>query len=151
MEKLNLPDFEFKINKSSSGKLQIFDELRKKYVALTPEEWVRQNFIKFLVEHRNFPKSLIAVEKGLTVNKQNKRFDAVAYNNLSQPVMLMEFKAPGVKISQKVFEQIANYNRILKVKYLVVSNGIKHYCCKINFNDNEIEFLNNIPYFENLT
>ena len=151
MKQLNLPNYEFKIIKNESGKLQIFDDLRKKYVALTPEEWVRQNFIKFLIENKNFPKSLIAIEKGLVVNRQNKRFDAVAYNNLSQPVMVMEFKAPGVKITQKVFEQIANYNQMLKVKYLAVSNGIKHYCCRIEFNNNKIEFLQNIPSFDELT
>jgi len=94
--------------------------------------------------------SLIAVEKGISVNKQPRRFDAVIYNNGGNPLMLLEFKAPEIEITQKTFEQIAMYNQILKVRYLVVSNGIKHYCSEILFDKKEIKFLNEIPFYKDL-
>ena len=144
--KLNLPEYQFSIRQSSTSK-EIFDAFRKKYVTLTPEEWVRQNFIRFLVEEKGFPASLIAIEKGLTINGKPRRFDAVAYNNNGEPLMLIEFKAATVKISQKVFEQIATYNQQLKVKYLIVSNGLKHYCCQIDFATRSIWFLPEIPEY----
>ena len=150
MKKLNLPQFEFKIRQVQDNKPEIFDDWRKKYVALTPEEWVRQNFIRFLVEKKNYPASLVAVEKGITVHKQPKRFDAVVYSNDGKPAMLLEFKAPGIDINQKVFEQIAMYNQILKVRYLIVSNGLKHYCCEVLFDKGKIEFLKEIPFFDSL-
>jgi hypothetical protein len=148
MTKLNLPEYKFNIKKNSRGKFDIFDLSRKKYVALTPEEWVRQNFIRFLIEEKNYPSSLIAVEKKIIVNKLTKRFDAVVYDNNGSPAMLLEFKAPDILITQKVFEQISIYNQILKVKYLIVSNGLKHYCCKVLFETKTITFLKDIPNFE---
>ncbi len=150
VKKLNLPEFNFKIRKISDNKFEIFDERRKKYVALTPEEWVRQNFIAFLIEEKKYPASLIAIEKGISVNKQPRRFDAVIYNKSGNPLMLLEFKAPEIEITQKTFEQIAMYNQILKVRYLVVSNGIKHYCSEILFDKKEIKFLNEIPFYKDL-
>ncbi len=147
--KLNLPEYPFSIKQSSTSK-EIFDAFRKKYVALTPEEWVRQHFIRFLTEEKGFPASLIAIEKGLTINGKPRRFDAVAYNNNGEPLVLMEFKAATVNLTQKVFEQIATYNQLLKVKYLIVSNGLKHYCCEINFTTQSIRFLQEIPEYGKL-
>jgi type I site-specific restriction-modification system R (restriction) subunit len=134
-----------KIRKSASGSAEVFDVFRKKYVKFNPEEKVRQDFLHFLINEKHFPASLISVEKGLTVNGLQKRFDAVAYNNNGCPLMLMEFKSSSVKIKQSVFEQISVYNIILKVNYLVVSNGITNYCCRVNYKDKKIEFLNDIP------
>jgi hypothetical protein len=150
MKKLNLPDFDFTIIEKPSQKFEIFDEVRKKYVALTPEEWVRQNFIKYLINIKGYPASLIAIEKGLTVHKQPKRFDAVVYDKKAQPLMLLEFKAPEIGITQKVFEQISIYNQLLKVEYLLVSNGLKHYCCEISFEKEEIIFLKEVPEYNSL-
>jgi hypothetical protein len=144
--KLNLPEYSFNIRRGEV-KQEIFDSFRGKYVSLTPEEWVRQNFIKYLIEEKKYPASLIAIEKGLVVNGKQRRFDAVAFDNTGTPMVLMEFKSVNVKIDQKVFEQIAVYNQMLKVKYLIVSNGLKHYCCKIDFSSQSISFLENIPEF----
>ncbi len=146
---LNLPKYEFSLRKRS-GSTEIFDALRKKYVVLTPEEWVRQHFIRYLIEKKGFPASLIAIEKGLTVNGKPRRFDAVAYNNHGEPLVLLEFKAASVKIAQKVFEQIATYNQILRVKYLIVSNGLTHYCCEIDFTTRTIRFIKDIPHYDEL-
>ena len=150
MQPLNLPSYSFSIKHIDRHKKEIFDAYRKKFVALTPEEWLRQNFLRFLTETKGYPVSLLAVEKGLQVQKRQRRFDAVAYGTDGKPLMLMEFKAPEVNITQKTFEQIAAYNQLLKVKYLIVSNGLKHYCCFIDFKKNKILFLNNIPTFDTL-
>lgn len=148
MEKLNLPTYTFK-TKFINEKNCIFDEFRRKYVVLTPEEWVRQNFLHFLVNEKNFSKSLLSVEKNLTINTMPFRADIVAYNKNAIPVLLVECKAPKVKITQDTFEQIATYNIQLKVEYLIVTNGMSHYCCKINFADSSYEFLKEIPdYYE---
>ena len=147
--KLNLPEYSFTI-RNKNGKHEIFDSIRGKYVSLTPEEWVRQNFIRYLIEEKGFPASLIAIEKGLTVNSKPRRFDAVAYNKAGNPLVLIEFKSVNIKISQKVFEQIAVYNQLLKVKYLIVSNGLKHYCCKIDFPNRTFNFLHDIPDYGSL-
>ncbi len=148
--KLNLPEYNFTLRKQN-GKTEIFDTFRNKYVLLTPEEWVRQNFLRFLVAEKGFPASLIAVEKGLTVNGKPRRFDAVAYNNKAMPLILMEFKSVNVVLNQKVFEQISVYNQLLRVKYLIVSNGLKHYCSEIDFNRQSIRFLKDIPAFDEVS
>ncbi len=148
--KLNLPQYQFKTRVNSSGKDEIFDESRKKFVALTPEEWVRQNFIKYLKEEKNYPPMLIAIEKGIKVNNMQKRFDAVVHNRSGQPVMLIEFKSPDVKINQKVMEQISRYNLNLNVSYLLVSNGLTHYCCFIQKETGSFSFLVDIPEFDML-
>lgn len=147
---LNLPQYEFKTRKTAKDKTEIFDNIRKKYVILTPEEWVRQNFLRFLVKEKGYPQSLISVEKGLIVNRMQKRFDAVAYNTGGQPAALIEFKAPDIAINQRVFEQIAAYNIKLKVRYLIVSNGITHYCCRMDYEKNNYIFLDKIPVFGDL-
>ncbi len=148
--KLNLPEYVFRTRKNSMGKIEIFDDYRKKYVIITPEEWVRQNFIKYLVEEKNYPASLIAIEKGIKVNNMQKRFDAVVFDRKGQPIVLIEFKSTEVEIDQKVMEQISRYNLNLKVNYLIVSNGITHYCCHINQSNSVISFLESIPDYNQL-
>ncbi|MCB2221397.1 MAG: type I restriction enzyme HsdR N-terminal domain-containing protein [Bacteroidetes bacterium] len=150
MDKLNLPTYQFRIQ-TVDGKQRIFDRWRKKFVALTPEEWVRQNFIRYLVEEKRFPESLIAVETGLVVGRRSKRTDAVVYDRQGRPFVIIECKAPDVAISQKVFEQIVRYNITLQVNYLMVTNGLNHYCCHLNYEDHSYQFLEEIPLFEALT
>jgi len=147
---LNLPEAKLKMRQSANSKLEVFDIIRKKYVSFTPEENVRQQFINYLINIKNFPASLIAVEKGLVINNLKKRFDAVAYNNKGKPIVLIEFKSPEIKINQAVFEQISVYNIKLRVKHLIVSNGIEHYCCKVNFEKGKISFLEDIPFYKEL-
>jgi len=146
MQKLNLPEYSFRI-KTTEGKSFIFDSLRKKFVRLTPEEWVRQNFVQFLVTEKKFSSSLIAVEAGVKVNNNPQRADMVVFNRLGNPALVAEFKAPEVKISQQTFDQIVRYNMQLKVKFLIVSNGLEHYCCQINYADNTYAYLPEIPDF----
>ena len=147
METLNLPSYNFNIKLEGQRKV-IFDSIRKKYVVLTPEEWVRQNFISYLVETKNDPKGLIAVEKKVDVNSMPQRSDIVLYNNKAIPVMIVECKASSVKISQDTFNQIARYNMKLRVPYLVVTNGLNHYCCHIDYEKNSFEFIPEIPEYE---
>ena len=149
MKNLNLPDFEFR-TRNSNGKAEIFDEFRNRFVVLTHEEWVRQNLLKYLNLEKNVPKGLMAIEKGLIVNRLNKRTDIVIYNRKGNASMIVECKAPEIKISQDTFEQIARYNMTLKVDYLLVSNGINHYCCKIDFGKQSYSFIENIPDYSQL-
>ncbi len=146
LPKLNLPEFSFQI-RNEAGREEIFDIFRKKWVALTPEEWVRQNFITWLVKTKNYPLSLIALERSLTVNKTARRFDAVVFNTSGKIFMLLEFKSPYVKLSSKTIDQIAAYNTVIKANYLTISNGILHYCAQINYETNSYSFLNNIPEY----
>lgn len=149
--KLNLPEYGFRTRTNNQQKVEIFDEIRKKFLALTPEEWVRQNFIKYLVEEKNYPASLISIEKGIKVNNMQKRFDAVVYDRKGNPTALIEFKSPKVAINQKVMEQISRYNLTLNVKYLIVSNGLTHYCCFVNRDNGQISFLDTIPTYDQLS
>jgi hypothetical protein len=149
MQKLNLPSFQFKL-KSSENKQLIFDIIRKKYVVLTPEEWVRQNLIHFLIKEKNYPISLISCEKQLLVNKLKKRFDLLIYGPNGTPILIIECKSPKIKISQDTFDQIARYNMELKSEFLVVSNGIMHYSCKVNTEDKSYIFLEEIPKYEDI-
>jgi len=151
METLNLPEHPLKKRISAKGKTEVFDEFRKKYVVLTPEEWVRQQFLWYLVELKNYPASLIAVEKGLTLNRLKKRFDAVVYNKRGLPAMLIEFKSAGILLEQNVFDQIAVYNLQLRVKYLIISNGLQHYCCIMDYEKKQYQFLKETPFFDELT
>lgn len=146
MQKLNLPEYSFKI-KTTEGKTLLYDALRKKYVRLTPEEWVRQNFVQFLIVEKKYSVSLIAVEAGVKVNNNPQRADLVVFNRSGNPVLVAEFKAPEVKINQQAFDQIVRYNMQLKVKYLIVSNGIEHFCCQIDYSNNSYAFLAEIPDF----
>ncbi|MCD6598306.1 MAG: type I restriction enzyme HsdR N-terminal domain-containing protein [Bacteroidales bacterium] len=149
MDKLNLPEYTFRVNNFKDQKW-IFDPLRKKKVVLTPEEWVRQNFIQFLIQEKHYPEQLIKVEMGFKVNNLTKRSDILVYDRKGKPSLIVECKAPSVKVSQDVFDQIARYNISLKVDFLVVTNGMEHYCCKINHQKKSYQFLRNIPDFEDL-
>lgn len=149
MRKLNLPEFGFstRIRKENP---EIFDAIRKKYVALTPEEWVRQNYLRFLIEKKHFPARLIAVEKMIKVNAMRVRPDVVVYANTGHPLVIVECKAPEVKITQAGFDQIAKYNYSLQANYLIVTNGITHYQCLINYQTKSYAFLKEIPEYNNL-
>ena len=147
MEQLNLPAINCK-TKETQGQTEIFDIVRKKYVLLTPEEWVRQSFIHYLIDIKGFPKSLIAVEHSLKLNKMKKRADIAVFGTKGKALLIVECKADSVKINQKVFDQIARYNMVLKVKYLIVTNGLEHYACQINYEKNSYVFLEEIPNFD---
>ncbi|MBS4013049.1 MAG: type I restriction enzyme HsdR N-terminal domain-containing protein [Bacteroidetes bacterium] len=149
MYTLNLPEYDFRIIKEND-KLKIFDSLRKKFVALTPEEWVRQNFLKWLCKEKQYPMSLISVEKGLKYNKLQKRSDAVVYDRNGNPVMIIEFKAPSVEINNDTINQIASYNFTINASYLVVTNGLQHFCLKKDSQNLSFSFIENIPDYEDL-
>ena len=149
MQTLNLPTFEFNF-KAEGKKTKIFDAIRGGYFVLTPEEWVRQNMIQFLIAHRNFPKGLIALEKGIKLNGMQKRFDGLVYQKNGEPILLMEYKAPSIKISQATIDQVSRYNLNFKVPYLLISNGLNHCVAKIDWKNETFEFLKDIPYYETL-
>jgi hypothetical protein len=146
MQPLNLPTYKFRI-KSNENKLFIFDILRKKYVSLTPEEWVRQHIIHFLIEEKNYPISLMAVEKKLTINTLTKRTDILVFNTNGSPHIIVECKAPTAKITQDAFDQIARYNLKLEANYLIVSNGLEHFNCKMDLENEQYIFLPDIPKY----
>lgn len=144
MKKLNFPNYEFRLKKEGQKRF-IFDLIRKKYIQLSSEEWVRQNCIRFLIEEKKISKFSIAIEKKIEFNGIKKRFDIVSYSSEGKINLLVECKAPNIEINQKTFDQILIYNKILKSKYLMVTNGINHYYCKINEDRNNIKFLANFP------
>jgi len=146
MHKLNLPTYNFRL-KEDHGKDYIFDSIRKKFILLTPEEWVRQNFIQYLIHEKNYSESLMAVEKKITVNRKLFRFDLLIYDRQGKPKLIAEFKAPEVKIDQKSFDQVIRYNMALRVKHVIVSNGLKHFACEIDYINNSYIFLKDIPEF----
>lgn len=146
MLQLNLPEYKFKIKKQNE-KLFIFDSQRKRYVSLTPEEWVRQHFIRFLIEVKGFPAAYLAVEKQLEMNGMKKRCDAILYNEHAIPILIIELKAPNVPITQATFDQVAVYNAKLKVDFFMISNGIEHYCCRVNTESAKYEFFPEIPHY----
>ena len=146
MQKLQFPSYSFRF-KNSENKIAIFDEIRKKFILLTPEEWVRQHVVQYLLQDKNYPKSYINIEKLIKVNELNKRYDIVVYQPNGELFLLIEFKAPEVKISQQTFDQIARYNLVLNAKYLMVSNGLNHYFCKIDFENEKYDFLEELPNF----
>ncbi len=146
---LNLPKYQLK-TKIENGKQLIFDDIRKKFLVLTPEEWVRQNFIKYLIHDKSFPASLMNVEGGLNLNGNRFRADLLIYNKQAEPLVLVEFKAPHVNITQDSFDQIARYNIIYKVPYLIVSNGLKHYFCKVDYEQMTYVFECEVPSFNAL-
>jgi hypothetical protein len=141
---LNLPPFDKKIT-LKDDKPFILDIIRRQYVALTPEEWVRQHFVHFLINHKGYSQSLMANEVQLKLNGMSRRCDTVVYDRALKPRVIVEYKAPSVNITQKVFDQICRYNMVLQVDYLIVTNGLTHYCCKV---DNEVRsytFLRDVP------
>ena len=147
MLKLSFPNYEFRLKKIDEKRF-IFDEIRKNYFELTPEEWVRQNCIKFLINEKKYKSQLIAVEKKIILNNLTKRFDIIAYDNNGDPNLLVECKAPNIAIRQETFDQILSYNRVINSKYLMITNGIIHYYCKIDNIDNKINFLKDIPNYK---
>jgi hypothetical protein len=146
MQELNFPTYQFKIKNSENTKY-IFDIIRKKYVVLTPEEWVRQHTVYFLIFEKNYTQSLIAVEKQLKVNNLIKRFDVLVFNKNGLPELIVECKSPKVKIKQDTFDQIARYNLNLNAKYLVVTNGLQHYICNLDHENQRYNFLKEIPTY----
>jgi hypothetical protein len=146
MQKLNFQPYDFRF-KNSENKVSIFDEIRKKFIILTPEEWVRQHVVQFLLEEKKYPKSLINVEKVLKVNGLRKRYDAVVFNPDGSIQVLVECKAPEVKISQATFDQIALYNMTMKANFLMVTNGLNHYFCQMDFENEKYLFLSQLPEY----
>lgn len=149
MFRLNLPQYEIKIGEKD-GKRTIFDFLRRKYVSLTPEEWVRQHFTHYLTEHKGYPKGLMGNEVELHIGDKRLRCDTILYNKQGKPQMIIEYKAPNIQIQQKTFDQISVYNLLLHVDYLIVSNGLQHYCCKMDYDNQKYLFLQEIPDYKNI-
>lgn len=147
---LNLPSFNIK-TKVQGGRTLVFDFLRRRYVTLTPEEWVRQHFVHFLVEHKGYPAALLGNEVGLKIGGVSRRCDSVLYHrDGGRPRAIVEYKAPSVPITQQVFTQIASYNSVLRADYLFVTNGINHYCCHIDYEAGNVEYLREIPAYTEL-
>ncbi len=149
MESFNLLVYDFKV-KEDNGKRVIFDSIRKQYVRLTKEEWVRQNLIRYLVEKKKYPPSLMCIEKTLKLNKTTKRADIVIYKPATTAKMIVECKSPEIKIKQDTLDQAARYNMALNVDYLLLTNGIEHFCLKLDYYEHAYVFLHQIPYYENL-
>ncbi len=144
MQKLNFPEYSFRF-KNSENKPLVFDEIRKKFMVLTPEEWVRIHVVRFLIKEKCYSKSLINVEKQLKLNDITKRYDVVVFNNDGSIFLIVECKAPSVPITQLTFDQIARYNLALKSEYLMVTNGLEHYYCQMDFENQRYIFLKDIP------
>ena len=149
MVQLNLPPYNIKV-KNEDGRRKIFDILRRKYFVITPEEWVRQHFIHFLIDHKGYPVSLLANEVALSVGDKVIRADSVLYDKNLSPRMIIEYKAPHIKLTQKVFDQISAYNLLLPVDYLIVSNGIETYICKMDYAQQTYVFLETVPDYKSL-
>lgn len=149
MYSLNLPSYDAKIRKNGSL-MEIYDSLRRKYVTLTPEEWVRQHFVNWLITDKQYPTSLMANETGIKLNSLTRRCDTVVYNQQLDPLMIIEYKESNVSITQDVFDQVVRYNTVLKVQYIVVSNGVSHYCCRMNYEKQSYDFLTDIPNYKEL-
>lgn len=146
MQQLNFKTYPFRF-RNTENKVSVFDEIRRKFIVLTPEEWVRQHVVHFLLYEMNYPKSLINVEKLLTINGLNKRYDVVVFNNDGSISILVECKAPHVKISQSVFDQIARYNMAMHSQFLMVTNGHHHYFCRMDYENEKYLFLENLPAY----
>ena len=149
MQSLNLPPYKTELSEKN-GKMYIYDSFRRKNVAFTPEEWVRQHFVNYLVTEKSYPSELIANEVCIDVNSTSKRCDTVIYDKFLNPLVIIEYKAPEVAITEDVFEQISMYNSTLRVPYLIVSNGLTHYCCFMDYKDMKCVFLENIPEYREL-
>ena len=145
---MNFPAYSFRF-KNSEKKVSIFDEIRKKFILLTPEEWVRQHVVQFLLQDKKYPKSYINVEKLIKINDLSKRYDGVVFQPNGEIFLLIECKAPEVSISQQTFDQIARYNLVLKAKYLMVTNGLNHYFCQMDFENEKYVFLKELPEYSN--
>ncbi|WP_300565116.1 type I restriction enzyme HsdR N-terminal domain-containing protein [Flavobacterium sp.] len=149
MQKLNFPSYTFRF-KNSENKVSIFDEIRKKFMLMTPEEWVRQNVVRFLLEEKKYPKSYINVEKIIRMNGLTKRYDIVVFQPNGKIFLLIECKAPEVPISQNTFDQIARYNMVLEAEFLMVTNGLNHYFCMMDYEKEQYQFLKDLPEFTSI-
>ena len=149
MYELNLPKYEIRLG-GTKEKPEIFDFLRRRFVKLTPEEWVRQHFVHWLTEQKGYPKGLLGNEIELRVGEKRLRCDSILYNTNTQPRMILEYKAPTVPLSQKVFDQISRYNIVLRVEWLIVSNGLQHICCHVDIEKGTYEFVSQVPSYEDL-
>jgi hypothetical protein len=146
MVKLNLPEYEYNVKKDE-GKIWIFDIIRKRFIVLTPEEWVRQHFVNFLINDLKYPKALIKIETGLVYNKLNKRSDIIIYDRQGLPWMVIECKAPEQKLNTQTLEQVTMYNASMKAKYIAVTNGMIHFCCEINWEERNTNLLKAFPEY----
>ena len=149
MQQLNFSNYSFRF-KNSENKVLIFDEIRKKFIILTPEEWVRQHVIHYLLNELNYPKSLINVEKLIKINDLSKRYDVVVFKSTGEILVLIECKPPSITISQATFDQIARYNLVLNAQFLMVTNGLNHYFCQMDFENEKYLFLKNLPTYNNI-
>lgn len=147
---MNLPSFEYELSQGEDGVIRIYDRLRKKFVALTPEEWVRQHFVNYLISERGYPGGLMANEVSLKLNSTARRCDTLIYSRTGKPVAVVEYKAPSIAVTQAVFDQIARYNSVIGAAYLMVSNGLSHYCCRYDEKSEGYVFLRDIPRYEEL-
>jgi hypothetical protein len=150
MQQLNFPRFDFKL-RNLNNRQEIFDPVRHRYVTLTPEEWVRQHLIAYLISVKGFPVSIIGVEKQLVLNKLTKRFDLVVFARNGNPYLLVECKAPGIEISEKTFDQAARYNMLLKAEYFLITNGLEHYTCRLDYENKQYIFIEEIPDYDKVT
>ncbi len=147
---LNLPSFDYRLSRGDDGVTRIYDCLRQKFVALTPEEWVRQHFVNYLITTLGYPRGLMANEVSLKLNRTARRCDTIIYSRQGRPLAIVEYKAPTVAITQTVFDQIARYNSVIGASYLIVSNGLAHYCCRFDDNSQSYTFLREIPGYSAL-
>ena len=150
MIELNLPTFDYRLKRKADGNITIWDATRSRYVILTPEEWVRQHFVAFLVAHRDYPAGRIGNEISLSLNGRPRRCDTLVYDAQGAPLVLVEYKAPHISITQETFDQIVRYNMIFCVPYIIVSNGLSHYCCRIDYDNRTCVFLSQIPKYDEL-
>ena len=150
MVELNLPEYDYKVKKRDDGSWSIWDRLRERWVALTPEEWVRQHFVEWLISDRGFPATLMGNEVSLNQNGIVRRCDTVVADHTGEPLVIVEYKAPDITVSQKTFDQIVRYNMVLHARYLIVSNGLSHYCCQIDYSNGSYRFLADIPQYADL-
>ncbi len=150
MQALNLPTFPFKILEDA-GILKIFDPLRRKFLVLTPEEWVRQHFVQYLIKEKGFPQGLFRLENTVFHHQRKGRYDVMCINREGAPVLLIECKAPSVRLTQETFDQIGRYNSKLKVPYLAVTNGLSHFFMKIDFEERRVNFLEDLPHYQYLS
>ncbi|WP_275441318.1 type I restriction enzyme HsdR N-terminal domain-containing protein [Lepagella muris] len=146
---LNLPPTELRLCRGDNH-IKVYDRLRKKYVTLTPEEYVRQHFVDWLIKYKNYPSSIVSNEVGIVLNGTKKRCDTIIFMTDGSPLMIVEYKAPDIEISQCVFDQIVRYNMTLKARFLAVSNGINHYCCEIDYVNGSYRFMRDIPTYNEI-
>jgi len=149
MIQLNFPPADLRI-RQQNDRMEVFDPLRKKFVVLTDEEWVRQNLINYLSIDKKVPMTMMASERGLMVNNMPKRFDLLIFSSNGNPIMIVECKAPHIPVNEEVFYQAARYNITLQVKYLLITNGLEHHCIQVNYKTGETQFLKEIPLYHEL-